>query len=282
MGVGWLAGIRRMLTGGERPVADAVRYRSRADNVYHCCVHKTGSQWVRALLSDALTYTYSGLRPFTYQASLEGRYDARPITERRFAEPFPRETIVTPLYIDLDNFLAIPKPGAYRAFFVMRDPRDIVVSWYFSTKKSHAVVGGIGRIRQDLGTLSVPDGIRYALQHMQERGHFAALDSWREAERRDPNSVAIRFEDLTDGGSEGLQRMFAHCDVQMPPDDIERLLRDYSFERLSGRRRGEEDEAAHYRKGIAGDWKNHFDDRLRADFEAAAPGLVGRLGYQWD
>jgi hypothetical protein len=94
--------------------------------------------------------------------------------------------------------------------------------------------------------------------------------------------VVIRFEDLTAGGSGALRRMFAHCDVQVPADEVERLLCDYSFERLSGRRRGEEDEAAHYRKGVAGDWKNHFNDRLRADFEAVAPGLVGRLGYRWD
>lgn len=281
MGLGWLTGIRRMVTEGRRG-ANVVRHRSRADNIYHCCVHKTGSQWIRALLSDTVTYRYSGLRPFTYQASLEGRYDARRLTERRFTEPFPRETIVTPLYIDFDNFLAIPKPGAYRAFFVMRDPRDIVVSWYFSAKTSHAEVGGIGRIRQELGTLSTADGIRYALRHMQDRGHFTALDSWREAEQRDPDSVVVRFEDLTSGGSGALCRMLAHCDVQMPPGEIERLSREYSFERLSGRRRGEEDEAAHYRKGIAGDWKNHFDDRLRADFETVAPGLVDRLGYRWD
>ena len=66
-----------------------------------------------------------------------GGIDPRKMTEIRFEAPLPPGTIVSPLYLDYPGFRSIPKPDSYRAFFVMRDPRDILVSWYLSIKHYH-------------------------------------------------------------------------------------------------------------------------------------------------
>ena len=40
---------------------------------------------------------------------------------------------------------AIDKPAPYRTFYPVRDPRDMVVSWYFSMRDTHRVFGPIAR-----------------------------------------------------------------------------------------------------------------------------------------
>ena len=52
------------------------------------------------------------------------------------------------------------------------------------------------------------------------------------------------------------------------------------FQRFSGGRlRGDEDRASHFRKGVAGDWRDHFDEEAVRSFEAQAGGLLRDLGY---
>src|SRR5437773_8915442 len=98
-----------------------IGYRSEPVNLYHCCVPKTGSQWIGKILSDPIFYRYSGLEGYHYQTSLPGGHDSRKISDRSFAAPFPKGTIVTPLYISFDNFTSLPKPERYKAFFVTRE-----------------------------------------------------------------------------------------------------------------------------------------------------------------
>src|SRR5438094_804666 len=49
-----------------------IGYRSGPVNLYHCCVPKTGSQWIGKILSDPIFYRYSGLEGYHYQTSLPG------------------------------------------------------------------------------------------------------------------------------------------------------------------------------------------------------------------
>ena len=47
------------------------------------------------------------------------------------------------------------------------------------------------------------------------------------------------------------------------PDDLDAFSAKIVEEVAEGRPRGDEDISQHLRKGVAGDWRNHFDDRLR-------------------
>jgi hypothetical protein len=49
-----------------------------------------------------------------------------------------------------------------------------------------------------------------------------------------------------------------------------------------GRRAGSEDTGSHYRKGVAGDWVNHFDDVHVKAFKDRFEGLIPKLGYEPD
>ena len=263
-----------------RPLYIPVRHRAEASNVLHCSVHKAGSQWITSLLSDPVTFQYSGLSHFHYLARVFGGYDPRRIHERSFERPFPAGTIVSPVYTDYGHFSGIQAEGPLRAFFVMRDPRDLIVSWYFSVRFSHVAMGDIARVREELEGLSKADGLAYSMERLHEGGTFPTLRSWAEHAPDDPRVMLVRYEDLAGEDSFAVfRRLFDHLDIRVPDEKLAALLDAYSFKRLSGRKRGQEDKRSHIRKGAAGDWRNHLDTDLMARFESIAGDLVGCLGY---
>jgi hypothetical protein len=257
-----------------------VEHWSASVNVYHCCMYKTASQWVKAILSHPRIYRYSGLLFHQYERELPGAFDPRAISRRFFHRPFPPHTIAGPLYLDFASYDTIPKPERYSAFFVIRDPRDIVISSYFSGMYSHELVGGISGLRNVLREVSEPEGLVITIDALNKTGQFDALRSWNTLSVGDACVRLIKFEDLTGPASLSTwQRLLDHCDIAMPESGLSELLDDYSFQRLSGRKQGQEDTQSHYRKGIAGDWRNHFDPTVERHFRDVTNDLAADLSY---
>lgn len=260
-----------------------VEQQSPLANIYHCCVVKTGSQWVRGLLRDLATFRYTGLSNYHYQSrTFRGRDPRRKQTDRYFSEPFPTGAVVTPLYIGYNNFEALPKPERYKAFMMIRDPRDILVSWYFSTRYSHIIINDhLGGARSNLNELSIPEGLRYSIHWLESEGVFEALDGWRDAPEKDPNVCIVRYEELAgENGFEAFRELFEFLEIGMPNATLRELLDAYSFKKVTGGRKpGEENVHSHIRKGIAGDWKNHFDEETQRVFDEVVGDLPARLGY---
>lgn len=257
-----------------------VYYRSSVSNVYHCTTHKAGSQWIRAILSDRRTYAYSGLLSYQYVDSLPGSVDPRRYGEKSFKEPFPPGTIATPCYFHHDDFAVLPKAGEYRAIFVVRDPRDILVSWYFSLRYSHGLMGNVAELRSQLESHTIEDGFKFLTDYIDQFGVFRAMRSWLVAVD-DPRVLVVRFEDLIDHSRapEEFRKVFEHCDVGMPSDVIRRVLDTYSFKAMSGRNSGEEDQRSHYRKGTSGDWTNYLDSEAEEAVAALAGDVIAGFGF---
>lgn len=259
-----------------------VRHRARG-NVYHCCLPRTGSQWLRGILRDERVYRYSGLEYHNYYARFPDGYDPRRPGDVAFDEPFPRGCVVSPLYIDYRAFTTIPEAENDRAFFVMRDPRDIVVSWYFAMKHSHSLMGGrLAPLRAMLQELPKAAGLKHSIDVLvDENEAFDRLRSWIRVREHDPRVLVVRYEDLiSEQRLEAFRKLFRHCDIRLPTSKLRALLADHSFKKLSGRERGTEDRQAHLRKGEPGDWRNHLaEDGVMAHFQAKAGDLLQVLGY---
>jgi hypothetical protein len=256
------------------------KYRTDVDNVYHCCVWKTASQWIRNVLSSMSVYRHSGLLTYAYELH-EGR-DLRPLQVRSFDKPFPLRRIVSPLYISHAGFAAMPKPAEWRAFFVARDPRDLVVSHYFSSKYSHLENPGVLEERAQLEGLSEQEGMAVHLTYMAERGIFDALRSWAQQGSCDPRIKLFRFEDLVGKDQrEWMMQLVNHCDILIPEEKLDAILQRLSFKRLSGgREQGSENKFHKYRSGTQGDWQKYFDDNLMRTFGEVAGDVCEMLGYR--
>ncbi|MEW2382267.1 sulfotransferase domain-containing protein [Micromonospora sp. NPDC047707] len=241
--------------------------RCEYDNVYHCTVRKTGSQWIKALFSDPTVYRYSGLLP----------YDPR-FYKRRSLPVVPPGRAALALFHSYPRFQDIAKPGTYRAFFVIRDPRDIVVSSYFSLRNSHAPMGDIPQARKILQEKPMKEGLLFVISRLSERYLFKQLRSWAVA----PSSETFRlfrYEDLTgERQLDEVDQLMRHCGIALPPSELEALVSRYSFSKMRKDRQSP-GRISHYRKGKAGDWRNHFDDEIHEAFTAATGDLVEVLGY---
>ncbi|MFI7577850.1 sulfotransferase domain-containing protein [Micromonospora sp. NPDC049497] len=241
--------------------------RCEYENIYHCTVHKTGSQWIKALFSDPVVYSYSGLLPF----------DPR-FYKRRSLPVVPPGRAALALFHSYPRFEQITKPDNHRAFFVIRDPRDIVVSSYFSLRNSHAPMGDIPQARKILQETPMKEGLLHVIDRLSKKYLFKQLRSWAVA----PSSETFRlfrYEDLTgERQMDEVDQMMRHCGIALPPSELEALLARYSFSKMR-KDVGIPGQISHYRKGKAGDWRNHFDDEIYEAFTAATGDLVEVLGY---
>ena len=250
------------------------------NNIFHCCAQKTGSQWIKAIFADKKIYELTKLQIHTYQITMPGSFDPRKLTERTFDKPFPLNTIISPLYIDYDNYRNIPKPENHRTFFIMRDPRDIVVSWYYSTKYSHALMGQIAEYRDKFNKMDLNEGMEIAIDYLAGFGIFDALRSWSKSDK-DPMVLVVKYEDLIGNNSKGaFLNIFEHCKINLKKEELRKLVEDYSFKSMSEREPGQEDKKSHLRKGISGDWKNYFTEELKMFFKHKTGNLVEAISYE--
>jgi hypothetical protein len=124
------------------------------------------------------------------------------------------------------------------------------------------------------------DGIIYSIKKLNV-GVFPALLSWIDANEKDTNVLLFRFEDLIKPDSLKLfKKLFSHLEIALPDGVLLEFLGEHSFNQLSGGRvQGEENQMSHFRKGISGDWKNYFDDKIEKHFKDLTGDLIDILGY---
>ncbi len=246
--------------------------KSPYENIYHCCTQKTASQWLRAILSDPTVLKYTGLNVLPY-VQLGLNYAS-------FSGPLPSRTIGVHLYIGYSAYLTIPKPSAYKTFFILRDPRDIIVSWYFSARFSHVPIDPIPDLRKDLQKMNFHEGMKYMIDRLDEWGSFEAQRSWINADKDTEKIRIFRYEDLSRDNLAFLKQLFDYLNILMPEDKLLSLYGRHRFEKHSGlRKQGVEDQHSHYRKGISGDWKNYFDSSIENYFRRKTGDLLEALGY---
>lgn len=259
-----------------RSVRDAYRQtqvakRSPFDNVFYCCTQKTASQWFRGVFDDALFFKYSGLKAVPY-VELGLNY-------AEIREPFAKGTIATHLYIDFPTFESLPKPERYTGFFIMRDPRDLVTSWYFSAKFSHSLVWPIPEMREVLTGLDHVEGFKYIIDKTNEFGTFEAQRSW--MRKSDPNVAIMRYEEFAADNEAFLAKLLEYLRIEMPKQEMAELAGRHAFsKKTQGRQQGEANVNSHYRKGVAGDWENHFNEEIMDHFRKVTGDTLEILGYE--
>lgn len=254
--------------------------------------HRCGSSWISALLEAACSKL--GLR-------FRQVYD-----HRMFGDDLPgfvaRESVDVLVYMNAD-WTHAKTLKQQRAFHVIRDPRDVLVSAYYSHRYSHPTDYWTELIehRDVLEDLTLDDGLLAEVDC--RRLQFREMSEWDyEAE----GVLELRFEELVATPEAVLSGAFAHLglvdkeasgrlqtavrqvarvarggiDAPLTHREFNQLVEDHRFERLSGGRQpGVEDVRHHYRRGSPGEWRTVLQDAHLAALEQHFPGLVARLGY---
>jgi len=218
---------------------------------------KSGGSWIAGMLSEAL-----GI-------------------------PFPRNRHPTLRRCVLHGHV-MPGPRRPRRVIVWRDGRDVMVSWYhhcmFRNEKENADL--VARTRAQLRfpnpenvRENLPTFIDYAF-HEQEHPGFSwstFVDAWLD----DEPSVQTSYEAMRNDPVGELGRLLSSLDLSADrTGDVRDIVRRHSFAAQAGRDAGTERRGSFLRKGIVGDWKNHFSPAAREVFHRVAGPALIRLGYE--
>ena len=171
-----------------------------------------------------------------------------------------------------------------RTVYVMRDGRDAMVSRFYDILHREP----LQRVHAEkfLGCEMTNDNLRELLPRFIEflstyqagcADYKTHLTHWLQHDY-----VTVRYEDLLEDTAGQLRRIVQELGREPDPARIETAVRKYDFESNSKRNRGQEDKNSFLRKGVAGDWKNHFTPEAARVFDAYAGELLVDLGYEPD
>ncbi len=262
------------LRGNLRSCLDRVKNHR---TIYHCCIQKSASQWFFYFWNDVVIRNSLNLRYFNPNED----FCLRTPEILRKLQWLPKYRIVSPLFVRYPDFERMKKPQEYKTFFVARDPRDVIVSSYFSMRYSHPSNPHVEKMRDDLMGMSKEEGIEYFIHHSQ-LGYFVLLDEWIRA--YESNHFAwFRYEDLFGNDQlEHFKRLMDYLEGEISKEALQEVLNRNSFGKISGRDRGEENIHDHYRKGKSKDWIEHFTKKHKRLFKEFTGDLLIRLGYEKD
>jgi hypothetical protein len=202
--------------------------------------------------------------------------------------------------------------GDFRGFHVIRDPRDIVVSSYFSHLHSHPTTDWPELVehRRRLQEVDKDKGMFVVIDFLE--GVLDDIATW---DYVDPRVLELKMEDVIRAPDEVLVQAFVFLGLvdearigvnggvaaalsslkrwhssafpfrvlPLPVSVVVDTLKRNSFAaKANGRIAGKEDVSSHYRKGVPGDWVNHFGPDHKAYFKARYGDLLIRLGYEDD
>lgn len=279
--------------------------------------HKCASQYIKAIFLQATALLGMGPgRVDNFSAELPLGYHTRQPYITLLAEHRARllndpATVWCLTNGDNEAVALLAQRGAYLGFHVIRDPRDVLVSAYFSHLYSHGIKSDgewIAEFRRQLSAApDVEAGLLLELDFLASV--FASMNVWNYA---NPRVYETRYETLIADPMAEFSRIFNFLGIatphlgltdlpgllldrerkrrtgrlmplrpRLPLPVLQRIIRHHAFERQSGGRRpGQEDAHHHYRKGVPGDWRSYFTPKVTAAFKERYGDLLARLGYE--
>lgn len=235
---------------------------------YVCEYPKSGGTWLSHMLSDYLGVPhprFSAL-PLAHQCIIHGHWKFHPKLKR--------------------------------CFYLYRDGRDVMISFYFMRMRNAAkpISSYDKRLQKRYEKLYGrgfdPDDIQNNLAkfiELEMTHPIQARVNWPDHIRQwmipERDTVApLSYESLLSEPVDTLTRVLEKfLDEPIDRARVAESVDRHHFDRLAGgRARGTEDRSAFLRKGVAGDWRNHFTKDSAEVFDQYAGEVLVHLGYESD
>jgi hypothetical protein len=262
------AGMRLM--AGKRPAGADLPLLP--DDVFLIAYPKSGNTWTRFLLGNLL-YP-DGQVDFLNIPKLIPHFDVLP---GRFFREMARPRVM--------NCHESYRPHFRRVIYVVRDPRDVVVSlFHFQRKRS--VIEDAYPLDQFVSRFIAGEAVRPA-----RLGSWAQnVGSWLAMRENDPTFLLLRYEDMLRETEISLSKIASLIGIDASPERIAKAVERSSaqemrsLEKAQGKEwhqsKGTRQEIPFVRSARSGSWQAVLSKNSVAEIESAWGPLMDRLGYE--
>jgi hypothetical protein len=246
------------------------------DDIFLVSYPRSGNTWTRFLLGNLIYQD----EPVTF-SNIESRIPEIYFNRDRALRRLPRPRILK----SHECF----QPHYRRVIYIVRDPRDVAVSYYHHNVKAR----------------NIPDD--YPMDSFVPRFMASEFDtkfgswydnvlSWRSMRRKDPAFLVLRYEDMKRDATRELTKVVAFLErcsfgkVAYTQETLQRAIELSSLERM---RALEKQEASRWvltkhtrsdkpfvRSAKSGTWKSHLAEESVAAIESSWGDLMQNLGYE--
>ncbi|MCT0218882.1 sulfotransferase [Synechococcus sp. CS-1329] len=156
---------------------------------------------------------------------------------------------------------------------LIRDGRDVAVSAYFHMKRVTEV---------DKLPNKVPPWESLASPLLSKWHSYCQPCVEYSMQSREGDVLPVRYEDLKLNTSSTLTSVLEYLlgdSATVSKSSVERCIEANSFSKRTGRLEGIEDSRSFLRKGVIGDWQNHFTPAMLSQCDSGPLSLLKSLGY---
>jgi len=237
---------------------------------------KSGTTWLKKMLCS-----YPGLHEIlildvaSYEIANSGSHDYE-LPHDIFSR-FKDLLVVTKMHVhgSIHNVGMLHNAGL-KYIIMYRDLRDVAISYYFYVCRTrwHPEYSIYSQ-------LSLEDGLQEFSNRLLPE-YVEWIRSWHE--NRDPKmSLEIKYEQLLADPVGEFRKIAIFWGLDSSTKTIDRIIAENNFKKLSGgRERGQHDVSNFFRKGISGDWKNHFTSEIKDQYKPIIGDFLIEFGYELD
>lgn len=245
------------------------------DDIFIVSYPKSGSTWTRFLVANLVSQD----EPITF-ANIERKVPDIYRKNDRALLQSPRPRILrSHEYFD---------PRYKKVIYIVRDPRDVVVSYYYYHIKTRAINDGYPLDQYVQEFVSGELG-RYGAWGENYGTWGENVGSWLGARECDPNFLLLRYEDMQEDPMHELKKVAIFLSHGISKATIENAIANSSFECMQQLEKKEvtkwivtrksRKDIAFVRKGKSGGWRVELTEANAKKIKQAWAHLMDRFGY---
>ena len=237
---------------------------------------KSGTTWLEGMIAS-----YPGFHAVlipdvaAHELSTGGSHDYE-LPAHTFARMRNR-LVVTKMHVHgSPHNVEVLRSAAVPYVVLYRDLRDVAVSHVFYVRQTpwHAEYPLYAGVSPQEGL------VVFAGRTLEPFADW--IRSWHE--NGDPRSgLIVRYEELIRDDVGVMTRVAGHLGLDGSPETVGAIVEQHRFQRSSGgRAQGESDTSSFFRKGVVGDWKNHFTPAIEELYAERVGDFLREFGYDQD
>lgn len=240
------------------------------DDTFLVSYPKSGNTWARLLIANLL----SPGKPADFRAINRLVPDPSSESKRHFSRMARPRVIKSHFVFD---------PRYPRVIYIVRDPRDVVISEYHYQRKTRNIREGYPLeeyVRRFIAGETYPENGTWG-EH---------ITGWLSARDGDPRFLLLRYENLLADTVGELSRIASFLSLVATPQRLVEIVALSSADRMrkleaqqgdaSSLMRGSRKDVAFVRRAKSGGWKSDLPESLVENIEAAWGPVMSYLGYE--